>query len=191
MPAAAEFPSAPGAALASFPHPMLSMEMLCSDLGWEHGVLALQSVIQLCKCSLGLPAPNPGRQGQLGHPLLLIIIISTDGIACGELCDFCGWKNLSCPQNSFLQDVDGCSWGSEVDPGFVCLMPCLCSPSQNFPRKSKVKAPQVIWSFLLCSLWSKQSSVGHRVKDAVCSQLPSLLKASLPPGALFVPVQRS
>lgn len=65
------------------------MEMLCSDLGWEQGVLALQSVIQLCKGSLGLPALllTQADKASLG---ISCVPPSADGTAC----DLCGRKNL-------------------------------------------------------------------------------------------------
>lgn len=57
-----------------------------------------------------------------------------------------------------------------------CLVCAL--PAKIYHRKSELKA-RVTWWLLLSSLRSKKSSVGHRVKDAVYSWLPSLWKASL------------
>lgn len=72
-----------------------------------------------------------------------------------------------------------------VAGSWLCLshvLPVLSQPEYN-PKKSKVKALESLGEQPV----DKQSSVGHRVKDGVSSQLHDLLRASFPPGALFVP----
>lgn len=119
--------------LGLIPHPLLSMEMLCSDLGWEPGVLVPWSVIQLCKCSLGLPAfvldqsphsacfwPRRTRTWLvLGIPY---VHSNTDGIVSGELCDLCGWKDLL----SFTPLAFRIWLGAPGSMVWTLVLACLC-----------------------------------------------------------------
>lgn len=140
MPPAADLLSTPGAALASSPI-LCSLWKCCAAVragnqeSWISGLgsscaNAPRDCLPLSWTTAPLlPASNLDRQEQLGHPSLSILVWM--GLPLGSSVT-CAAGNLSfVPQTSCLQSAAGCSWGSDVCPGFDCLLPCLCSPSQN------------------------------------------------------------